>query len=477
MVGVKQKFAVRSLMLLFIAGMILALVTACSDSGKSENREVQSHDQNDNAYNETPGDGNNGDRTRDGNTNDSSADRNTNNAHTNDNGTGNNESVMDHNTSEADHDGDTANNSDEPASSDDGSVHSVQWTLERKFANLGFQQPLALIADPLGSEKLYVVEQPGRIYRIDPAQSTQELFLDIRDRVYDKGWEQGLLGLAFHPDYQNNGYFFVNYTTSTHTHISRFQADPEEKGVGDKDSEVVLLTYRQPFANHNGGDLHFGPDGMLYISSGDGGSAGDPHNHSQNLKSLLGKLLRIDVDREEDGRLYGIPEDNPFAGDPEAAPEIYAYGLRNPWRFSFDSVTGELWVADVGQDELEEINVIESGGNYGWRIKEGTQCYQGPGCERDDLIDPVFEYDHSQGRSITGGYVYRGSQLPELTGKYVYADFVSGNIWALERKADGTVENALLTQSGKDIASFGVDRDGELYVLTLGGEIYLLTKQ
>lgn len=358
-----------------------------------------------------------------------------------------------------------------------GGIDDVTWALTRVFSNIKFTQPLVLTADPLGTDLLYVVEQPGRIVRIDPASNTREVFLDITSRVHDRGWEQGLLGLAFHPNYAENGYFYVNYTTSTHTHISRFKADTAAGGKADPDSEQVLLAYRQPYDNHNGGDMHFGPDGMLYIASGDGGSGGDPQNNSQNLKSLLGKLLRIDVDREESGKLYAIPTDNPFVGNPEAAPEIYAYGLRNPWRFSFDRETGELWAADVGQDELEEINLIEKGGNYGWRIKEGTLCYSGEGCDRKDLIDPIYEYDHSQGRSITGGYVYRGSALPELYGKYVYGDFTNGNIWALERKADGSVSNRLLTASGKDIASFGVDREGELYVLTLSGEIYRLTKK
>jgi len=363
----------------------------------------------------------------------------------------------------------------EQASGEAEEADQPTWKLLRQFASLRFQKPLALMADPLGSDILYIIEQPGRIVRVDPATKQKEVFLDITDRVHDRGWEQGLLGLAFHPDYATNGYFYVNYTTSTHTHIARFAADLTANGMADPGSEKILLTYEQPFDNHNGGDMHFGTDGMLYISSGDGGDAGDPYNNSQNLQSMLGKLIRIDVDREENGRPYAIPEDNPFIGQADALPEIYAYGLRNPWRFSFDQETGDLWVADVGQEELEEINLVESGGNYGWRIKEGSRCYEGEGCEREDLIDPVFEYEHSHGRSITGGYVYRGANLPELVGKYVYGDFTNGNIWALEVTEAGEVQNTLLMTTGKEIASFGRDRAGELYVLTLGGEIYALS--
>lgn len=360
-----------------------------------------------------------------------------------------------------------------PSSEDELQRWAVQ--LVRQFESLHWQMPVGMVADPLDVDVLYVIEKMGKIMKVNRDGTHMEVFLDITDRVHSRGLEQGLLGLTFHPDYETNGYFYVNYTTQTHTRISRFAADPARGYAANRDTETMLLSYRQPHTNHNGGDLKFGADGMLYISSGDGGGAGDPYGNSQNLKSLLGKLLRIDVDREENGKPYAIPKDNPFYGrESEAAPEIYAYGLRNPWRFSFDEETGLLWAADVGQHAIEEINLIESGGNYGWNIKEGSSCYEATECEAEGLIDPIYEYDHSLGQSITGGYVYRGTSIPGLVGKYVYGDFMSGRIWALELQEDGTPDNMLLLESGKPLASFGVDGEGELYAVMFDGEIYKL---
>jgi len=363
-------------------------------------------------------------------------------------------------------------------SSEDGRADEAlsPLTLTRMFPHLTFQVPVGLVTAPGDDGALYVIEKQGRIMRISPDGQRSELFLDIEDRVVEGYMEEGLLGLAFHSDYPNNGYFYVNYTTEKHTRIARYQADLKAGGITDPSTEVVLLTYEQPYNNHNGGDLHFGPDGMLYIASGDGGGRGDPRGNGQNLRTMLGKILRIDVDHAENGQAYAIPHDNPFHDRNDGTRrEIYAYGLRNPWRFSIDAETGELWAADVGQDEIEEINLIVSGGNYGWNIKEGTRCYARSKCEDDTLIDPIYEYDHSLGQSITGGYVYRGSRIPELVGRYVYADFVSGKVWALKLDADGKADNVLLLESGLGITSFGVDEVGELYVATMDGGIYQLT--
>jgi glucose/arabinose dehydrogenase len=297
------------------------------------------------------------------------------------------------------------------------------------------------------------------------------------------GGERGLLGLAFHPNFQNNGFLYVNYTGGEplETRISRFSVRPADPGQADPASELVLLTYLQPFANHNGGKIAFGPDGFLYISSGDGGDGGDPQNNSQNRQNLLGKLLRINVDATAGERPYGIPPDNPFVGNTEGfREEIFAYGLRNVWKFSFDRANGQLWAADVGQSSREEINLITKGGNYGWRIMEGSICYNPPqNCETAGLVLPVYEYAHSAGigRSITGGFVYRGNSLPALRGKYIYGDYISGNIWALGLREDGTAaDNVLLLNAGFLVSGFGEDQNQELLVLShgTGRKIYRL---
>jgi glucose/arabinose dehydrogenase len=332
----------------------------------------------------------------------------------------------------------------------------------------GLRHPVYVTHAGDGSGRLFVVEQPGRIRIIQQGRLLEEPFLEIAGRVR-YGGEQGLLGLAFHPDYKKNGRFFVNYVRKTDgsTVVAEFRVS-SNANVALAD-ERTLLTVAQPYPNHKGGMVEFGPDGFLYIALGDGGSGGDPGNRGQNTHELLGKILRIDVDR---GMPYEIPNDNPFVGG-GGRPEVFAYGLRNPWRFSFDRQTGELWAADVGQNEWEEIDIVKRGGNYGWRVMEGTHCFlPRQGCARDGLVPPVAEYGHDGGRcAITGGYVYRGARVPALRGAYLYADFCSGEIFALSEGAQ-----RMLLQTGLQISSFGQDRDGELYVVGHGGTIHRIVE-
>jgi len=306
-------------------------------------------------------------------------------------------------------------------------------------------------------------------------QVLAEPFLDLTDRVAVNASEQGLLSVAFHPNYAENGFFFVNYTDANgDTVVSRFQVS-DDPNRADAGSETVLLNIRQPYGNHNGGQLQFGPDGYLYVGMGDGGSGGDPENHGQNPGTLLGALLRLDVDQGNEEVGYAIPPDNPYVGDENGRNEIWAIGLRNPWRFSFDRLTRDLYIADVGQQQYEEVNFAPAGHpgglNYGWNIMEGAHCYASQTCNTEGLVQPVAEYDHGQGCSITGGYVYRGSQFPELAGNYFFGDFCSGNIWGLFNTGDGW-QQTVVAQSDLNITSFGEDATGELYVLTQEGEIY-----
>jgi len=355
----------------------------------------------------------------------------------------------------------------------------AQLKISPAFPNLTFEQPVDIQNANDGTDRLFIVSQPGKIYVIenDSNVTSAKVFLDISEKVLSGG-EQGLLGLAFHPDYKNNGYFFVDYTTNNprRTIISRFKVSKDNPNVADKSSELILLEVEQPYSNHNGGQLAFGPDGYLYISFGDGGSAGDPQNNAQNLKSHLGKILRIDVNKNENNKNYSIPDDNPFKANTNGLKEeIYAWGLRNVWRFSFDKLTNKLWAADVGQNLWEEIDIIEKGKNYGWRIMEGFHCYNpSRNCDTTNLTMPIWEYGHNQdgGYSITGGYVYRGNSIKEIYGKYIYADFVTGNIWALEY--DGkNVNNKLLFKTNHSISTFGIDKNNELYFADYAaGKIY-----
>jgi glucose/arabinose dehydrogenase len=335
----------------------------------------------------------------------------------------------------------------------------------------GLQSPTAIVNAGDGSGRLFVLEQPGRIRVVADGRLLSEPFLDLTGRI-SAGGERGLLGLAFHPDYGENGTFFIDYTDPDgHTVVARYLVSAADPNRADPASASEVLRVEQPFANHNGGQLGFGPDGYLYVSLGDGGSAGDPQDNGQNLGTLLGTILRLDVDGASP---YAVPADNPFVDREGALPEIWAYGLRNPWRFSFDRDTGDLWIADVGQHVWEEINFQPAdsagGENYGWRIMEGAHCFlPGEGCDREGLTLPVLEYDHDQGCSVTGGYRYRGSELPGLTGVYTFADYCSGVVWGAREGEDGGWSSAEVLSSGMSVSAFGEDEAGELYLADHGG--------
>lgn len=332
----------------------------------------------------------------------------------------------------------------------------------------GLVRPVDLQAD--GSGRLFVVEKIGHIHVIEDGQLIDSPFLNIEDRVNDSSNEMGLLGLAFHPNYAQNGYFYVNYTGSGgDTFISRFQVTDDNPYLADPASEVNLLRLNQPFPNHNGGGLDFGPDGYLYAGLGDGGAQGDPFGNAQNTDTLLGKILRLDVDSAEP---YAIPPDNPFGN------EIWAYGLRNPWRLTFDSGSGDLFIGDVGQNQWEEIDYLPAGSpggtNFGWDYREGAHPYDGNAPI--GLTDPVAEYSHAEGGcSVTGGYVYRGS-LPEWNGIYIYGDYCSGLVWGLIQPGGGW-QSQLLFETDVRITSFGQDEAGEVYLIGDGGEVYKLTQR
>jgi glucose/arabinose dehydrogenase len=341
----------------------------------------------------------------------------------------------------------------------------------------GLESPVHLAAAP-DDPRIFVVERRGRIRIIEDGKLMAEPFLDITSRVGSGGSEQGLLSVAFHPDFASNGYFFVNYTDRNgDTRVERYTVGPDADRA-DPASAKLILTIDQPFANHNGGLIVFGPDGMLYIGMGDGGSGGDPLGHGQNLGTLLGALLRIDVDR---GDPYAIPPDNPFVGRAGARGEIWAYGLRNPWRFAFDRTAGLLYIADVGQNRWEEVNVApaSAGGlNYGWNLTEGNHCFPSDPCDRTGLTPPVLEYSHDEGCSVTGGHVYRGRAIPELVGHYFYADYCRGWIRSFRYTSEG-VRDAQTWSVGNVgmITSFGEDSDGELYVLSQDGRVFRLEPQ
>jgi len=337
----------------------------------------------------------------------------------------------------------------------------------------GLQSPIDI--QTAGDDRLFIVEQRGVVRIVDENGLRQEPFLDIRDRVFDGSNEQGLLGLAFHPDFAANGVLYVNYTRAPgDTVIARFHsvADPNR---ADPESEFVLLQIDQPFPNHNGGRVIFGPDGYLYIGTGDGGSQGDPQGRAQNPDSLLGKILRLDVDG---GEPYAIPPDNPFVAG-GGRPEIWALGLRNPWRFDFDPATGDLFIGDVGQNQWEEIDFLSfgtaGGANFGWDRREGLASYEGDSSPA--FTDPVATYSHAEGGcSVTGGEVIRDPSLPEWQGIYLYGDFCSGLIWGLFRDRSGVWQNRLLFDSGFQITSFGSGVEGAVYVLDRAGEVYRLAR-
>jgi glucose/arabinose dehydrogenase len=338
-------------------------------------------------------------------------------------------------------------------------------------------RPVA-IADPGdNSGRLFVVDQGGRIWLVRDGQRAETPFLDIADRV-TAGGEQGLLGLAFAPTYPDDPRFFVYYTDSDGQQVvSQWRVASADADQADGDSEAVLLRMDDFAPNHNGGALVFGPDGYLYISTGDGGGGGDPQGNGQKLDTLLGKVLRIDVDASGVGQPYSIPADNPFVERAGARQEIWLYGLRNPWRISFDRATGDLWIGDVGQGAYEEIDVVRAGSgggqNFGWNTTEGFHCYpSGDPCAPEGLTPPVTEYDHSFGCSVTGGFVYRGTAYPALAGGYLFADYCSGNVWLIDAVASEVREPRLALESGRSISSFGEDVNGEVYATDLGaGEL------
>jgi glucose/arabinose dehydrogenase len=348
----------------------------------------------------------------------------------------------------------------------------------------GLSQPVLVAAAPGDSTRLFIVEKTGTIRILRSGSLLSRPFLDIGSRV-SGGSEQGLLGLAFHPGYATNGRFYVDYTDrSGDTRVVEFLVSSNPDSASATEKEILFVD--QPYSNHNGGHLEFGPDGKLYFGLGDGGSGGDPQGNGQSLGTLLGKILRLDVDASSP---YAVPSDNPFVGRAGARGEIWSYGLRNPWRFSFDSETGDMWIGDVGQDAWEEVDFEPAGHgglNSGWNRMEGSHCFPpGSSCDPSGLVLPVAEYDHRVGCSITGGYVYRGAALPELRGTYFYGDYCTGIVRSLRLVGSNPAEardwtSALRTRTGgamDGLSSFGVDSKGELYLVLLGGEIYKLTRR
>ncbi len=345
--------------------------------------------------------------------------------------------------------------------------NSVNVKLTAIAANFPFNSPLLMLPHPSFADVFYVVEQGGTVYRLDLITNSRTELVDLADHYTLSGCNEcGLLGMTFDPNFGANGLLYLSFTEETAegmlSFVSRFESADNgqslrENGAGEP-LRTDLVEQPQPFANHNGGHIAFGPDGLLYVGLGDGGSANDPDNRAQSLSTRLGKMLRINAD--------GSPANN---GIPGALPEIYAYGLRNPWRWSFDRATGALWAGDVGQSQFEEVDLITRGGNYGWRCFEGFHRTSNSCDDTGPFIDPVAEYDHSEGRAITGGYVYRGSEMPGLQGAYLFSDFGSGTLWALEPQPDGSYRRRTLLESGRNVASFAEDNFGELYLITFSG--------
>ncbi|MFN8592952.1 MAG: PQQ-dependent sugar dehydrogenase [Thermomicrobiales bacterium] len=341
----------------------------------------------------------------------------------------------------------------------------------------GLDQPVYVIGAPDDTDRLFVVERPGRIRLVEKGLILPEPFLDITSLVQSGGSEQGLLSMAFAADFESSGEFYVFYTARSDegvgdNTVARFQISRDEPRLADAKSGTVILAVPDSRVNHNGGQLQIGPDGLLYIGLGDGGGAGDPDGNGQNPMTLLGSLLRI----RPEGNSYSIPSDNPFADGESGAPEVWVWGVRNPWRFSFDRDNGDVWIGDVGQGQFEEIDWLPfadaGGANLGWNVMEGKRCYREATCDGDGLTLPIADYAHDLGCSVVGGYVYRGEREPVLGGVYLFADFCSGRIWGLGRDATGDWVISEPVETGLNISSFGEDAGGEMYAVDLGGGLY-----
>jgi glucose/arabinose dehydrogenase len=363
-----------------------------------------------------------------------------------------------------------------PSRAQESSFDPSSFQLSTELLIDGLTNPVQMVDPGDGSDRLFIVQQTGQIVILRDGAILAEPFLDIGGQI-STGSEQGLLSMAPHPDFAEDGVFFIYYTDGNgNTQVERWQVGANNPDRADPASAATILTVEQPYPNHNGGLLLFGPDGYLYIGLGDGGSGGDPQNHAQDLSTLLGSILRIDVDSTTGDLQYGIPEDNPFVGQEGARPEIWAYGLRNPWRYSFDRETSDLLIADVGQNAIEEASLAragEGGLNFGWNLLEGPECYAVADCDPSGTVLPFFWYAQEDGGcSITGGYVYRGEAIPELTGAYLVADYCSGLVWAVAIAEDGSATPSAPVETGLRISSFAEDASGELYVVDRGGAIY-----
>ncbi|MEE2906240.1 MAG: PQQ-dependent sugar dehydrogenase [Planctomycetota bacterium] len=351
-----------------------------------------------------------------------------------------------------------------PGTSQDKPKRLPDVRLEPVFGSQAFFSPVQILPMPGEDDTFVIVEQRGRLIakKTDPA-SKKKLLLDIRDRVRKKHSEEGLLSVVYAPDQEKDPRAYLYYSASKPRRTVLSRMNVREDGILDRKSEEVLLEIPQPYGNHNGGTVLFGPDGMLYLSIGDGGSANDPEHHAQNLGNLLGTVVRLDVSSDE--KPYTNPKDNPFIGVEGARPEIWAYGLRNIWRMHFDSETGELWGGDVGQNTWEEVDIIRRGGNYGWRFREGKHDFRPVDDQPDDMIDPVLEYPRAAGQSITGGFVYRGDDIPDLQGAYLFSDYMTGKVWAARLHEGKEPEvREILKNRPIAISSFGEGPDGELYI-------------
>ena len=352
-------------------------------------------------------------------------------------------------------------------------------SLDVEVVTDGLDQPVDLAVPGDGSGRVFVAEQPGRIRIVQDGALVDAPFLDIRERIASGG-ERGLLGLAFHPAFPDDPRFFVDYTdVNGDTVVAEYRLDETDSDTGDAESERVLLRIDQPFPNHNGGAVVFGPDGMLYVATGDGGSGGDPQGNGQRLDTLLAKVLRIDVDSRGNGGAYGIPDDNPFLGTADARPEIWLTGLRNPWRMRFDQATGDLWIGDVGQGAWEEIDLAPAGVgglDFGWNRMEGFECFEPrEGCDESGLTPPVAAYGHDLGCAVIGGVVVRDLDQPLLDGGYLFSDSCSGNVWLLDAADNGSQEPVLTRETGRSISSIGLDADGTVLATALNGELLRIT--